>query len=172
MSSKRYNVTEQYFNSAENGFFPMSTTDVEIVETIMETIELQDPKLFHILKQYKLNKSDVDVLKLLQAHRSKVLSEPRSKEDNNEQENEFKIVFLNIQDEELCKLYQIKNIKKGQRYDEANFEMMYLITINYSQEGEGVFGCSEFKFKKESIRDKEFQKIKDQLISMEIIIIE
>lgn len=139
--AQRKDCTEQYFNSPEEGVFPMSKVDVNILDEIFKAVEIVDSHggLVPILRKYKSTQTDEKILSDLIALNSKLFTweGPSTQqstiwpgEGGGSQKEKEKWKMIDLRGEELIASRDVKHIKKHKEYSNKENRYQYFILIN------------------------------------------
>ena len=162
-------ISDQYFNSDENGIFPISKLDLQILDEIQKAIEIVDQHggLIKAFKKYKSSKTaDEDLLEELIVLNSKLFDWDGYKTEGNYGENpeegERKLNWITFDKIDLP-IKHIYNIIRDSHYDMKQKCLVYSVTFNFMDNPANVPTNLVFTFLDEDYRDRKVEELREKL---------
>lgn len=167
------NLSKEYYNAEEDGLYPISEVDVEILSILKESIvnrsATRDKVFLTIFSSYKTNLPDKQVLNDLKKWRDWYDDNPQVKfeiengeyegEPGQETQEEPRRNVVEIMGE-LIPVNHINRVSK--RMELKSGRPQYLVVLNESPL-ESHISNIKFSFKSERERDQVFQDLSDKL---------
>jgi len=171
--SLRKDVIKEYYNSPENGKYPISKTDVHIIELFQEAISLvdRDRRVSELFNKYKLRLTDEEIIKQLNLLIINLYGEAEggksgsssSGDDRDDKEKPNIWITFEGYDIEIKKLHIIK---RDQYYSSkiAHNCLIYTLELNPSDEQFVGLGLKlRFEYQKEVARDNAYEELREKL---------
>lgn len=172
--SLRKDVVKEYYNSPENGKYPISKTDVHVIELFQEAISLidRDRRVSELFNKWKLRMADEEIVKQLNlliinlyndTESGKLSSSSSSGGEEGEKEKPNILVSFEGYDIEVKKLHIVK---RDQYYSSkiSHNCMIYTIEINPADEQfVGLALKMRFEYQKEVARENAYEELREKL---------
>jgi len=153
--------SEEYYNEPEDGFYPISETDCNILNEFEKILEfaLRDVRVYEIFKKYKTKTSDDKILLLLQKLSAEIQENGIMEDIANDDDDDALIVFISFEGKDIP-VRNIKMISRTREYNDSKECLEYLIILNYNFNEDKFMTNIRFAFYTEKSRDIAYQQLR------------